>query len=650
MKRLSLISLALHNFKGHRDFTLLLGGNHAHIYGDNATGKSTIADAISWCLFGKDSRNQADFGIKTTVNGEVLHNLDHTVEAVFDLNGERTTFTRTYRETYEKKRGSSTAEFTGHTTDYRVNGVPVTASEYNARVAVLCPAKLFRTLTDPLFFNTQMDWKARRAALFQLIPGVSDADVINGTPELSALPAILGSHSPEEYSKIVKASQTKINEELKSIPGRIDEASRAVTLPAKPEVPLEILRDSLQDAQERRAAALAGGAIAAANNRLSEANRLVADITIRLRSVENPLRTEAIKRQTKFREVIASATRNLDDLALRVARKKQEMGTVATRLTQLREASIDEKTRQFTGDTQCPSCGQELPEDRKTEAISAFNLRQSQELERIKADGLTARFHLEALEAEIESLGLEIARTEEQKKSTQAELDDLVIPEETRVDLNADPDYIQAVDAKKAIEAEIEDLKGGVSTIVAEIDAEIAGYQTGIRAAEAYEAAVKQQAAGEARVKELEARQREVGAEYEKLEGHLYLLEQFVRTKSRILTDLINQQFTLAKWNLFENQVNGGLSEICEVTVGGVPFTDLNTAARINVGLDIINTLALHHAFIPPVVIDGAESVTMPLATQGQQIQLIVSPIDKTLRVEVTGDPLGLPDLQPALI
>ena len=106
-------------------------------------------------------------------------------------------------------------------------------------------------------------------------------------------------------------------------------------------------------------------------------------------------------------------------------------------------------------------------------------------------------------------------------------------------------------------------------------------------------------------------------------------------TKVRLLEDRINNKFKLARFKLFEVQVNGAVVERCDTTFSGVPYSNLNNGARINIGLDIINTLAEHFGFSPVVFIDNAESVTDILPTNGQQIRLIVSEKDKKLRVEV---------------
>ena len=101
-------------------------------------------------------------------------------------------------------------------------------------------------------------------------------------------------------------------------------------------------------------------------------------------------------------------------------------------------------------------------------------------------------------------------------------------------------------------------------------------------------------------------------------------------------TDRINSRFQYARFKLFDQQVNGGLTECCETTINGVPYaTALNKGARINAGLDIINTLSEHFSFSAPVFIDNAEAVTRLIPINAQMIRLVVSEADKSLRVEV---------------
>lgn len=81
-------------------------------------------------------------------------------------------------------------------------------------------------------------------------------------------------------------------------------------------------------------------------------------------------------------------------------------------------------------------------------------------------------------------------------------------------------------------------------------------------------------------------------------------------------------------------QKNGGIKNCCEATVSGVSYgTNLNSAAKLNAGLDIISALSKASGVQLPVWVDNAESVTDLLPVDTQVIRLAVSATDKTLRV-----------------
>lgn len=65
-----------------------------------------------------------------------------------------------------------------------------------------------------------------------------------------------------------------------------------------------------------------------------------------------------------------------------------------------------------------------------------------------------------------------------------------------------------------------------------------------------------------------------------------------------------------------------------------MPFNDANNAAKINAGIDIINTLTEFYDISVPIFIDNRESVNNLIETNSQVINLVVSK-DKNLKVEV---------------
>ncbi|MHC8425130.1 hypothetical protein ACUZ22_02350 [Bacillus velezensis] len=135
---------------------------------------------------------------------------------------------------------------------------------------------------------------------------------------------------------------------------------------------------------------------------------------------------------------------------------------------------------------------------------------------------------------------------------------------------------------------------------------------------------------------QLEEEQKGLAEEYEGLQHQLYLTEEFVRTKVDLLEEKINNKFKFARFKLFKSQINGGLEETCETLYEGIPYSSgLNNAARINVGLDIINTLNEHYGISAPIFVDNSEAVTKLIDTNSQILSLIVSEKDKQLRIEL---------------
>lgn len=62
-----------------------------------------------------------------------------------------------FQEKWTKKRGSATAEFAGHTTDYFVDGVPVQKKEYDAKIAEIADEQIFRLRRNYYFSHDEND-------------------------------------------------------------------------------------------------------------------------------------------------------------------------------------------------------------------------------------------------------------------------------------------------------------------------------------------------------------------------------------------------------------------------------------------------------------------------------------------------------------
>jgi DNA repair exonuclease SbcCD ATPase subunit len=656
MKTLRLNRLTLTNFKGIRSFTLDVNGADCIVYGANEAGKTSLVDAYQWLLFGRDSQNRADFGIKTLdQNGQPITGLDHEVEAVFDLNGRQLTLRRVFSEKWQKKRGSATATFTGHETKYFIDGVPVKEKEYQARVAAIADEAVFRLLTDPYHFNRNLSWQERRRILLEVCGDLSDEEVIASDPSLSELPSILAGRSMDDHRKVVQARMAKINQELKEIPTRIDEATRA--LPDVPDIDeaelqgqIKVLSDQLADKQAALAQITSGGAIAEAKVALRECEAEI-----------QQLRNEQLKRQTErtgeLRRRFFEAQAYADGLVSEIEATKRRMERLFAdaQAAEKEMAALRERWRErnaeefvFTQDTVCPTCGQPLPEEKLAEArekaMADFNLAKARDLEQITATGKRRKAEYEAMMAEHNELAAKVVELEARQAEAQANIERLKAELEAannNTDVALENAITVATKRKAELEAEIERLQADNREAIEKTRQEIDAVNAQIRVLEQTLARIQARKSGLARIEQLKAQEKALAAEYERLEGELYLCDTFVKAKVNLLEDRINSKFRYARFKLFEIQVNSAVVETCVTLYKGVPYPDLNGAAKVQVGLDIINTLSDHFGFSAPILIDERESVTNLIPVNSQVISLCVSPKDKTLRVEVMNNSHG---------
>ena len=642
MSEIKILELNLRNFKGIKDFTLSPEGKNVNVYGDNATGKTTIMDAFMWLLFDKDSQNKKDFEIKTLdKNNQAINGLDHEVEGTFEVNNEDLTLRKVYGEKWTKKRGDAQKTFTGHTTDYYIDDVPVKKKEYEEKIASIVDEDIFKLLTNPTHFNEQLHWEERRKILIEICGDISDSEVIKSDKALTKLPEILQGRSIEDHRKVIAAKRAKINKELEMIPVRIDEAQKA--LPDISDVNTIQLQKNITDLKEKLSAKQqelirieTGGEIAEKQKQLRELEgellkqqndqqKKMQDATAEKRNVINQVNERIFELENTIKKHQTTIKTN----EIEIQKLDQEMG-------KLRDTWYEVNNMNYDQDDTCPTCGQKIPQSKLQETIAEFNYRKAERLGIITADGtgLKAKkdeliFNNESLQKQIMAARDKLFDEEKAVKALEKDIADLHLAKE-------DPSEIVEITEKiNALEKEIASLRVGNQDSITKVKDNISELSKQLESLEQTKASVAQYDQGQKRIKELEQRERALAKEFENLEGQIYLTEQFIKKKVELLEEKINSKFKLARFKLFDVQVNGAIVECCETLYHGVPYSSMNNAARINVGLDIINTLSKEYCFSAPIFIDNREAITKLVETNDQVISLIVSEQDKKLRVEV---------------
>lgn len=570
MTRIQIDRLRLENFKCHRNLELDFSGQNVAIYGDNAAGKTSVYDALTWLLFGKDSAGNGEKNIEVKpldAAGAVAdHNVITAVEAALLVAGEPVTLRRTYQEVWSTKRGSSVETFDGHTSEYYIDGVPCKKNAFDSRIRDIVPEDTFRLLTSVSYFAQDLHWQKRRAVLFDVAGALTDREIMATDSRFSQLSQTLGKMSLDDYRRKLAAERKQLTGVKTDIPARISECQK--TIEDLQNIDYEGIKEQIR-ALEQEAEQVA-----------AQIGNTGADEGARLRS-------------------------DLAKLEQRIARDKTQL-QAAERSAVTCEKSIEESRARwisvnqesFTGGN-CPTCGQSLPAHQLRAATEAFESRKRSRLQEIERTAATQKESKEQAQSRVDQLTPEIRQAEEQA----AALRYAIVVVGPGVDNS--------------------DKKNRLAELRREISAK-------------WETVGKRAALDRARqrIGELQQDARNAAECLESVEAIQYLVDEFTRYKTKFVEDSINGQFRAARFRLFREQANGGIEERCDVVYDGVPYVGLNNGAKINVGIDIINTLSRHYGVAVPLFVDNAESVTNLEYAATQVIRLVVSESDKKLRCE----------------
>lgn len=646
--RLILDKMRIANFKGISELEISFGESQTSIFGMNGTGKTTLADAFSWCLWNKDSHGNAPgtdaFRDKPLdENGNEVHNLDTTVELYCRLDGQPFNLRRTQRENWVKKRGYSEAQYQGNASTYWINDVETKLSDFRARIGQITSEEVFRLIASLSAFNG-LDWKKRREQLLALSGSDVDGELLVRSEYRPLADEVAQRNiSVEALRKVLTDQRKRTNEELRMIPVRIDEARKA--LPVLKETDIRdaeyIIKDSLADIErietyiaEAKAQAGAGDSrmkVLALEQELVSAKRRLGDEHMAARK---KLQSEADLASDTFRRLsalLAESKKKLDEDKIRLERKTSERDKLREKFVTVRDAPV------AAAETVCPYCGQDLPPNSVEKANQKLVDVKREELAAIKQEGKALSEVVANLAITVQEDEAEVAERKAKADAAMAERD--AAYEKVRTYPSA-PDF----DAEPRI-AEITALLEDERTAMkSSPDEKLRGYEN--RKAELQtiidrnRAILAKRDAGldtQKRIEALEVQQKEYGARVSELEQLIELCERFVQDRCGALEASINSQFPTVRWKLFDIQINGGIVDCCMCMIpcdsGLVAYECANTAAQVNADMEIINVLSDHYDLRLPLFVDNSERVNVLAHTDSQLITLSVS-TDSALRIE----------------
>jgi len=669
MKTIKIRALQLTNFKGIRSLKLNEISDETFIYGHNGLGKTTIFDAFTWLMFGKDSSDRKAFEVQTLdAHNNIIPKIEAVVSAILDVDGERVELTRIMRQKWVKRKGSLEAEYTGNETVYEWNGVPMNASEFTSKINTIIDEKVFKMITNPAAFNS-LKWQDQRSVLIDMSGNITDTDVAKGNDEFENLLKQLIGKSFDERKKEVKANILKSKKELQAIPTRIDEVERS-----KPEgldfeniskqleekeSSLNAINDQITDELKAQQAII---------DKKSEIKRQIEKLDHKVSDIKHTYRTQAkdvfrkqnsgkadLQRQLDERNAeLTTATNALETLKSRLENKKKEMDEIAGKMMEMRNewGKINAEPISYDLDESCPTCKQSLPEDKieskKAEMENSLKAQKQSRLNAITQKGNSLKETQEAMSKERDDLQLRIEngtkrvgeisgdanKIKDELKSVTSET--VKTEEEIFNELFLNDTEIEPIQKEvEKLSNEFENIGGvnvdGFKSTRDQISKEIGQLKLQLQKQQQ----IKQ---SNTRIDELSKEESNLAQAIADLEREMFTMEEFEKEKSTRIEQSVNSRFRLVNFKLFETQINGAEIPTCKALINGVPFSDANTASKINAGLDIINTLCMHYKASAPVFIDNRESVVELIPTESQVINLVVSEADKKLRVLSVGE------------
>lgn len=661
MKQIQFKKLRLLNFCGIRNAEYEFGDELTIIKGKNGLGKSTIANAIFYTLFGKDI-NGNSLDIKTfDKDHNIIREIPHEVELTVRVHciGEEGASNQVII-LKRKLTDSWDVDKCTNTYKYFVNGDICTANDYYNVVDSICPYDAFCLCSSSRHFVC-LSWQEQRNKLQALVGNISTDDITQGDEKFDFVVEALRKQDIDKYVHHLKYSRNEVQDQLDSVPIRLEELNKSLpkaqdweALATEKAQLNEKLVELANKIQEIRT----GGADKV---RLDAIRKKIDFAEKRKRNMEQSAMNLATEQATKHQSDVITANiaatkaqslvddlkatmRGYTESEIHAKDKKEEcerkVADINNRLDELSKSRWSWNAE----DGICPHCGQPLPaedvERIKKESKDRFNEHKSnaskkiqEEFNGIQQEYTDAKNILEKLDNDrmvttnqLVKANKTLKEAEGKKREVDAEK-----PKTYEQILAEKEEYQQVVKELADLQAELDKPSETEETSKMLTELEKEREPIGIRYNEVLELLGKKEAFDRitARIAEINEDKLTYRAQLDELDKQLDVVREYNQKTDQLLEDRVNEHFRFVKWSMFKTNLKGEREATCECYHDGVPYRRLNTAAKVNAGIDIAYTFAKYNEIEVPMLLDECESVNHPICRGGQQIRMVVTTDDK---------------------
>lgn len=640
MKEVFLKNMTIDNFKGISHFEVDIDCLLTQIRGNNGTGKTSVYDAYLWLLTGKDSKGSESFKVQPVdKNNETIPKLTTTVSCKFSIDGVEAVFKRCLSQKWSKPKGTDKEVLKGNSTDYFIDDVPVTATAFNAKIKEsFCDADKLRMISSVFqFFSLPV--KDARSLLVQMAGEMPDILTEEAYPRL--FKDIKETKSVEGSKQRALFARKRDEEARIGIPLRIDENERKrpthdfAALKSEAER-IERRIAEIDGVLQRHADATLFDACVDLNKQLNEIRSQIEDCERSFRKeredavYQHKSQLEAIRRKIgAFSADISSLERKSQMLDIEINEYQKNLKACGEEWTKINASEFKD-----TVDATCPTCGRPFDEDvvaeRRNALIIKFNVEKVERLKEVRekgnkiSDALTkAKEQKNEIDEKVVSFKKSRAEAVEEESRAVLKLDSVPTIENLK---EASREYMTLISKEASVNEKISIEKDKSQKVYDDSEIENEKLSLNARLKD-----VLRMFGEESRIKEIEERRShlekeavEVAARLAEHDALLHEIQRYGKERINAVEEKVSGMFSLVKFQMYERNVtNDGEKEICEPLVNGVPYSgNLNYAAKVNAGIDVVNAISKWLGISMPMFIDNKESVFEIIDPIGQIITL----------------------------
>lgn len=633
MKKIEFNKLIIKNFRNIKELEIDFNSNTTEIIGENGLGKTNTLSAITWCLFGKNIDDNKQFAISPIINGVEDNSVLTAVKMV--LNG-----TYVVERSYKDRK---TSLRTGWIIDGKENLVNITQTNYSKELEEqLVNEETFKSLSN-ITYVPNLNWKDLKKLIFDLIGDIKDDEVLI-RDNFTLIEQYVRKFGIEQAQKLLKETDTQLKEDIKRLETEYqtlkatkekyvaDETENQKLVARKEEIEKQLYdyETNIKALQEK---------ILEYNNKQTEIERL----KLELNRLNNQLiycknaisEYDDLYKQNSFNaellreKEVKEKQYEIDDLERQIQQNDTIIVEQQKELERIKEQGNNLKQKEIKIENEtCSTCGQRLPEEKIQETLNKLKEQQISQLQELKNkyDSLQASTKLieEKKEKLIEEQKNSIKQLEEIKDKGYEVIDETekqkkirILKEEKELEVKELESKFNSLSSEintKTLEFNslekpviVEDDNLPLKLELNEINDKLATTITLNKLNEDVESALK----------ELNLKKGIMSLNKEKINEVI----KFNNVKADLLQKKVRSYFEIVNFRTKEFTIDGQEVETFKITNSdGVEFKEVNTAQKIQLGLDLLKGIMKAKEIYTPVIIDGVEVLTSDLKNDVSQL------------------------------